>query len=135
MVIRRLSELEQETDELRRKLRSSENNSLSTPIAMLTAAAEMGVDSGNSADIPALSPPQISVGYTQPAVPRVDVVPPPVPRPENGPEGRASEQSIARTLNGVEVTGEEIDEIFRLYVSSIRFLVALSCALFLMAFY
>lgn len=112
----RLSELEQETIELRRKLRSSENNnSLSSPIAMLTAAAEMGVAPGNAADMPALSPPQCPVGYTQPVAPRVDIVPPPVPRPENGPEVRPSERSIARTLNGVQVSGEEIDEIFRLF--------------------
>lgn len=114
---------------MRRKLRSSENNnSLSSPIAMLTAAAEMGVAPGNAADMPALSPPQCPVGYTQPVAPRVDIVPPPVPRPENGPEVRPSERSIARTLNGVQVSGEEIDEIFRLYVSSARSFVGFLCS-------
>ncbi|PIG90106.1 Zn(II)2Cys6 transcription factor [Aspergillus arachidicola] len=113
----RLSELEQETDELRKRLRSSQSVlSQSSPIAMLTAAAELGVHSkGNEVGLhltpQSQSPP---ASYAETSVPSLSLGPP-LPRVECTPRERASDPTVSRTLSGVEVTGEEIDEIFQLF--------------------
>ncbi|RAK79163.1 Zn(II)2Cys6 transcription factor [Aspergillus fijiensis CBS 313.89] len=112
----RLSELEQETDELRRKLRCDRSESLQqSPIAMLTAAAEMGVHSTPAAGHLNLPPqphitsnpyhsqltPQMSPALSYP---QMQVVPVEV-----------SDPTEPRTLKTVKLTGSEIDELFRLF--------------------
>ncbi|PYI18069.1 C6 zinc finger domain protein [Aspergillus violaceofuscus CBS 115571] len=111
----RLSELEHETDELRRKLRRSHSESLQqSPIAMLTAAAEMGVHSTPTAGHLNLPPqqhttnpyhsqltPQMSPTLSYP---QMEVVPVEV-----------SDPTEPRTLKNVKLTGAEIDELFRLF--------------------
>ncbi|KAL1964856.1 hypothetical protein VTN77DRAFT_6358 [Rasamsonia byssochlamydoides] len=115
---KRLSELEHEAEELRRKLRNSESsNSLASPIAVLTAAAEMGVAPGNLAAIPPATSPPHSSGYLNPTAPPVpvDLRPPAVLQNGEGPGMRSGAKTLARTLNGVRVEGEEIDDIFQLF--------------------
>ncbi|KAB8219805.1 C6 zinc finger domain protein [Aspergillus novoparasiticus] len=113
----RLSELEQETDELRKRLRSSQSvPSQSSPIAMLRAAAELGVHStGNEVGLhltpQSQSPP---ASYAKTSVPTLSLGPP-LPRVECTPRERVSDPTVSRTLSGVEVTGEEIDDIFQLF--------------------
>ncbi|GAB1193749.1 hypothetical protein APSETT444_002977 [Aspergillus pseudonomiae] len=86
---------------------------------MLTAAAELGVHStGTEAGLhltpQSQSPP---ASYTETSVPSLSLGPP-LPRAEYAPGDRASDPTVPRTLSGVEVTGEEIDEIFQLYAPS-----------------
>ncbi|KAI9935048.1 hypothetical protein MW887_000669 [Aspergillus wentii] len=113
----RLSELEHETDELRRKLRSSASTDPHpSPIALLTAAAEMGVHSESSGgDLQLSTPPNhpqassypqqlLSPGCSDPSLGRVET-----------PTDRVADPTISRTLNNIEVTGEEIDEMFHLF--------------------
>ncbi|QRD89666.1 Zn(II)2Cys6 transcription factor [Aspergillus flavus] len=113
----RLSELEQETDELRKRLKSSQSVlSQPSPIAMLTAAAELGVHfTGNAVGLDltpqSQSPP---ASYAETSVPSLSLGPP-LPQVECTPGERASDPTVPRTLDGVEVTGEEIDEIFQLF--------------------
>ena len=83
---------------------------------MLTAAAEMGVHStGNEVGLhltpQSQSPPN---SCTEPTVPSLSLGPP-LPRVEYAPGKQASDPTVSRTLSGIEVTGEEIDEIFQLY--------------------
>nr|ANF07292.1 C6 transcription factor 2 [Paecilomyces fulvus] len=113
----RLSELEQETDELRQKLRSSETcKSISSPIAMLTAAAEMDIDTGNGGNQSSVLPSQVSLSYTHPAIPQPALLPPSMSLPPDSVSGtRGSDRAIPRILSGVRVTGDEIDEIFQLF--------------------
>ncbi|OGM47736.1 Zn(II)2Cys6 transcription factor [Aspergillus bombycis] len=113
----RLSELEHETDELRKRLRSSQSAlPQPSPIAMLTAAAEMGVHStgvevGLHLTPQSQSPP---ASCAETSVPSVSLRPP-LPRVGYTLGERVSDPTVPRTLSGVEVTGEEIDEIFQLF--------------------
>ncbi|RAL15005.1 Zn(II)2Cys6 transcription factor [Aspergillus homomorphus CBS 101889] len=112
----RLSKLEQETDELRRKLRSSHSESLpQSPIALLTAAAEMGVHSASTGtDLPLTTQPHASPIALYPQIlpqtslasadPRTDVVSQHAPSP-----------TAPRTLKNVRLTGSEIDELFKIF--------------------
>ncbi|PYH43903.1 Zn(II)2Cys6 transcription factor [Aspergillus saccharolyticus JOP 1030-1] len=113
----RLSKLEQETDELRRKLSGSHSESLQqSPIAMLTAAAEMEVvhPTPTAADSNLPPHPQTtSIVYSQQLTPhlspslsysRITAVPDRLPTPTE-----------SRTLKNVHLTGSEIDELFQLF--------------------
>ncbi|KAE8151098.1 hypothetical protein BDV25DRAFT_100090 [Aspergillus avenaceus] len=109
----RLSKLEQETDELRQKLRSSQSvHSQPSPITMSTVAAEMGGHEKSNVDGLHPTPQsQVSpVSFSQPLTstslesPRVEF-----------PSERVSDHTLQRTLDGIEVTGEEINEIFHLF--------------------
>ncbi|KAF9893650.1 hypothetical protein FE257_010962 [Aspergillus nanangensis] len=122
---KRLSELEHEADTLRQRLRSSNSaHPEPSPIAMLTAAAEMGAQS--TATQPGMNltpqsqspsssymhqpPPTICLG---PALSRVDA----------GPRDRASDPTEPRVLNSIEVTREEIDDIFQIFFHQYSFFV------------
>lgn len=114
---RRLSDLERESEELRRKLRASQSaDPHPSPIALLTAAAEMGVLSGPGSDALPGPPPAPAASY-----------PPQLLAPttlENGTPGPALEggdTTKPRSLNGVQVRGEEIDDLFQLFVWSVSF--------------
>ena len=114
--IRRLSDLQQETNDLRRRLKSSQSstNPHPSPISMLTAAAELGASPANS-EPTTLQMSPISP-YPQPMLSRV-CSSPEEPRAELASSGeQAADITLTRTLNGVEVTGFEIDEIFQLCV-------------------
>ncbi|GMF67831.1 unnamed protein product [Aspergillus oryzae] len=111
-----------ETDELRKRLKSSQSVlSQSSPIAMLTAAAELGVHSTGNAVGLDLTPQSQSppASYAETSVPSLSLGPP-LPQVECTPGERASDPTVPRTLDGVEVTGEEIDEIFQLYTPNLR---------------
>ncbi|GKZ24266.1 hypothetical protein AbraIFM66951_002276 [Aspergillus brasiliensis] len=112
---KRLSELEQETDELRRRLRYTQSDpSRPSPIAMLTAAAEMEVNStAVEGDL---------VFQTQSQTPPFEdsqhVIPspglgPPLPGPEMVSSVRTPDATEPRSLNNVYLTGSEIDELFQ----------------------
>lgn len=85
---------------------------------MLTAAAELDEHSRtNRADLrlsPPHSTPPIS-NYSQQMLSPV-CFGPSVPRMADATEDRNAGPTSSRTLNGITVTGEEIDEIFQLYV-------------------
>lgn len=117
---RRLSELEQETDELRRKLRTSEaRSSISSPIAMLTAAAQMENVIGSGENQSALPSSQDSLGYSQPAITQPALFPPSMPLSVDSVSGsRGSDRTLPRTINGIKLTSDEIDDIFQLYVGN-----------------
>ncbi|KAE8372812.1 C6 zinc finger domain protein [Aspergillus bertholletiae] len=113
----RLSELKQETDELRKRLRSSQSAlPQPSPIAILTTAAEMGVPLlGNEAGLRLTPQSQSSpASYAETSAHFLSLGPP-MSRAEHTPGERASDLTVSRTLNGVEVIGEEIDEIFQLF--------------------
>ncbi|KAJ5937586.1 hypothetical protein N7454_003928 [Penicillium verhagenii] len=110
---RRLSDLQRESEELRRKLRASQPaDPHPSPIALLTAAAELGSRGDpHSSSLPSSShvspdsyPPQLlapsSLGSGTPA-PALD--------------NNDASATLARTLNGVELTKNEIDDLFQLY--------------------
>ncbi|KAJ9190804.1 transcriptional regulator family: Fungal Specific TF [Paecilomyces variotii] len=114
---KRLSELEQETDELRRKLRTSEaRSSISSPIAMLTAAAQMENVIGSGENQSALPSSQDSLGYSQPAITQPALFPPSMPLSVDSVSGsRGSDRTLPRTINGIKLTSDEIDDIFQLF--------------------
>ncbi|KAJ5887189.1 hypothetical protein N7504_011236 [Penicillium tannophilum] len=108
---RRLSDLQRESEELRRKLRESQPaDPHPSPIALLTAAAELGSRSDpHVASLPASShvspdsyPTQLlapgSLGSATPA-----------------PAYDSNDATLPRSLNGVELTSAEIDDLFQLY--------------------
>ena len=120
---RRLSELQHETAELRRKLRSSStSDAQQSPISMLTVAAEIGVHGPNS-------------GTDLPLTPQSHIVPPvSYHQRRTTPSNRDIEPSMTRTvghnilvdytpdptesrvLNNIDVSGSEIDQLFELFV-------------------
>lgn len=62
-----------------------------------------------------LSSSQVSLGYSQPAITQPALYPPSMTLSLQGAAGhRGSDRSIPRTLDGVKVTGDEIDDIFQL---------------------
>ncbi|EYE90290.1 Zn(II)2Cys6 transcription factor [Aspergillus ruber CBS 135680] len=109
----RLSELENETYDLRKRLRASAPAESPTPIAMLTAAAEMGAhsDNSNGRELQAHSTPATTISaYSQSLLsssctPQVDVV----------SDRRIADLTIPRTLENVTLSGKEIDELFQLF--------------------
>ncbi|PWY89074.1 C6 zinc finger domain protein [Aspergillus heteromorphus CBS 117.55] len=117
---KRLSELEQETDELRQRLRftqpNNDNDPRPSPIAMLTAAAEMeGHSVPTSGGELTLAPDSQtpSVESQQPLLSSIN------PRPLDLDLGvgvvRALDPTEARSLNNVHLTGCEVDELFRIF--------------------
>ncbi|KAJ5091061.1 hypothetical protein NUU61_005931 [Penicillium alfredii] len=105
---KRLSELEQESEELRQKIRSSQDvEPHPSPIALLTAAAEM---EGRAGPAPASLP-------TSSDVPPISHSPNlPLPALQNpGPELEGADLTQSRMLDGTRVTGEEIDDMFTLF--------------------
>lgn len=111
---RRLSELERESEDLRRKLRASQpTDPHPSPIDLLTAAAGMGVRTGSA------SGPASGVSQS-PHIPPPSY-PPQLLAPNSGgdrPSAPALESgglTKSRSLNGVQVQGEEIDDLFQMY--------------------
>ncbi|KAF5857913.1 hypothetical protein ETB97_005150 [Aspergillus alliaceus] len=83
---------------------------------MLTAAAELGAHQPGNEGAVHLTPQSQSspVPYPPTTVPSVSLGPP-AARVEYASGERPSDPTVSRTLDGVEVTGEEIDEIFQLF--------------------
>ncbi|GKZ58544.1 hypothetical protein AnigIFM49718_004369 [Aspergillus niger] len=114
---KRLSELEQETDELRRRLRYAQPDpSRPSPIAMLTAAAEMGVNSAAVEGDLAFH----TQSHTPPVEDSQHVLPspglgPPLPGPGMISGVRAPDATEPRSLNNIYLTGSEIDELFQIF--------------------
>ncbi|OJJ46045.1 hypothetical protein ASPZODRAFT_133006 [Penicilliopsis zonata CBS 506.65] len=111
----RLKELEQETDELKRKLQLQPATAQPAPISMPTAAA--------AEEKPNLrSPPESHLSSDSPYVstdlPRVGIQTP-LASIEGGasdePAGRLADLTVSRSLNGITLTATEIDEIFDQY--------------------
>lgn len=107
---RRLSDLQRESEELRQRLRASQPaDPQPSPIALLTAAAELGGRSGPQSDTlsghshvsPETYPPQL-------------LAPSSLSSGTPGPALETNDVTLSRTLNGVEVTGQEIDDLFEL---------------------
>ncbi|PYH93964.1 C6 zinc finger domain protein [Aspergillus ellipticus CBS 707.79] len=113
---KRLSELEQETDELRQRLRFTQSNDpRPSPIAMLTAAAEMEVHSvprGGDLTLPPGSQTP-SVENQQQLLPSINLEP--LRGPGMDPGIRALDPTEARAVNNVHLTGSEIDEMFQIF--------------------
>lgn len=125
-----MSELQHETNELRRKLRSSSASDVQqSPIAMLTVAAEMGVHGSSS-------------GTDLPLTPQSHIVPPVSyhqrqTTPSNGgiepsltrmvgqimPADYALDPTESRALDNIDLSGSEINELFELFVRSLVFCV------------
>ncbi|KAJ5217961.1 uncharacterized protein N7498_000060 [Penicillium cinerascens] len=105
---KRISDLERESEDLRRKLRASQPaGPHPSPIALLTAAAEMGVHTPAS---DALSgSPQPLPSYPPQLLPPTGL--------ENGAPVPAldGDTTKPRTLNGIQVSGEEADDLFQLF--------------------
>ncbi|KAJ6122881.1 hypothetical protein N7512_005346, partial [Penicillium capsulatum] len=103
---KRISDLERESEELRRKLRASHPADPS-PIALLTAAAEIG----GRAESNSLSEPTPPDSYPPQLLAPASLRPvTPAPAVDT-----TSEATRSRSLNSVEVTGEEIDDLFHLF--------------------
>ncbi|KAL2834667.1 C6 zinc finger domain protein [Aspergillus pseudoustus] len=111
---KRLSELEHETKDLRRKLRASDSADLNpSPIPPLTAATNLTPRTESNSNLihgeshipPSLYPTQLlapgGMGNTL-------LTPGPVPALEAG-------ATRGRSLHGVEVSGDEIDDLFQLF--------------------
>lgn len=98
---------------MRRKLRASQSseNIHSSPMAMLTAAAELGehpTSNGPAAvHLPSVSAYPLPHAYSSSQEARV----------ETATVRRNTEPTTSRTLNGVTLTGEEVDDIFQLCVA------------------
>ncbi|KAJ5310912.1 citrate synthase [Penicillium atrosanguineum] len=105
---KRISDLERESEDLRRKLRSSQPaDTHLSPIALLTAAAEMGVRTPASDTLsetpqpPPSYPPQL-------LAPTVLVHSTPGPAYDG-------DTTKSRTLNGIQVSAQEIDDLFQIF--------------------
>jgi hypothetical protein len=116
-VARRFSELQSEADELRRKLRTGDSSRLESPLAVRTAVPELrGTPESLVAITPATSPPR-RYGYENVApLATVNMIPSPV-FPQEGHLLPTSDSTLARTLNGIRIESDEIDDIFKLYRS------------------
>ncbi|KAJ5085086.1 hypothetical protein N7532_009857 [Penicillium argentinense] len=111
---KRMSRLEQESEDLRRKLRASQPaDPHPSPIALLTAAAEMGSRSEPNSDslsgTPHIPPPSYP---PQLLAPNGFGVSPSAPGPGPAMEG---DTTRAQSLHGVEVRSDEIDDLFHLF--------------------
>ncbi|CEJ57860.1 hypothetical protein PMG11_06538 [Penicillium brasilianum] len=112
---KRLSELERESEDLRRKLRASQPADLSphpSPIALLTAAAEMGAHSRQGSNSVSLSSNAPLDAYS-PHLLAPNGLTHRTPAPAPALDGGGT--TLSRSLNGVQVQGEEIDDLFRLF--------------------
>lgn len=110
---RRMSELQQESEDLRRKLRASHPaDPHPSPIALLTAAAEMAPRSEPNSDsmsgTPNIPPPSYP---PQLLAPNGLGISPSTPAPAPALEG---DTTRSRSLHGVEVRGDEIDDLFHM---------------------
>lgn len=114
MLYRRLSELERESEDLRRKLRASQPADLSphpSPIALLTAAAEMGAHSrpgSNSVSVSSHAP----LDSYSPHLLAPNGLTHTTPAPASALDGGGTTKP--RSLNGVQVQAGEIDDLFQL---------------------
>ncbi|RHZ73125.1 hypothetical protein CDV55_108616 [Aspergillus turcosus] len=128
-------ELEHEANELRRQLQAAKApNHHASPIAMLTAAAEMGVHSASSEVALGLPTPPGPVISTPPASgpsPSCAAAPPvesyaqqllssagleaPLAQVDIEPDNRRLEPTVPRTLNNVTVKAAEIDDLFQVF--------------------
>ncbi|KAJ6172773.1 hypothetical protein N7470_001840 [Penicillium chermesinum] len=111
---KRLSDLQRESDELRQRLQTwqSVDPDPSAGMSLLTAAAEIGGRGGPSSDSFSMSPQVSSESYTpQLLAPHglTSTTPAPVPAPN------ANVPTLPRTLNGVQVAANEIDDLFDLH--------------------
>ncbi|KAJ5233137.1 hypothetical protein N7468_006093 [Penicillium chermesinum] len=111
---KRLSDLQRESDELRQRLQTwqSVDPDPSAGMSLLTAAAEIGGRGGPSSDSFSMSPQVSSESYTpQLLAPHglTSTTPAPVPAPN------ANVPTLPRTLNGVQVAANEIDDLFDLF--------------------
>lgn len=97
---RRLSQLQDEVEELRRKPTRSANPGPS-PGAHVGAHEEVQEQLQASPVLSDLAP----VGFG-----------PSTSGPTLAAEGDAADRTTPQTLNGVEITGEEIDDLFQMYV-------------------
>ncbi|KAJ6134731.1 hypothetical protein N7523_001053 [Penicillium sp. IBT 18751x] len=103
---KRISDLERESEDLRRKLRASQPaDPHLSPIALLTAAAEMGVRTPASDTLSETQPP--------PSYPPQLLAP-------MGPEHRipgpvCDGDTKSRTLNGIQISAQEIDDLFQIF--------------------
>lgn len=115
---RRLSELERESEDLRRKLRVSRSaDPQPSPIALLTAAAEIAPRSETNSDsisaTPSIPPPSYPPQLLAPnGLGISSSTPAPAPTPVSGIDG---DTTRSRSLHGIEVFGDEIDDLFQLY--------------------
>ncbi|KAH1280783.1 hypothetical protein KXX33_001172 [Aspergillus fumigatus] len=96
----RRAELEHEANELRRQLQAAQApaqapNHHASPIAMLTAAAEMGVHSASS---------EVALRLEEPLA-KVDIE----------PDDHRLEPTVSRTLNNVTIKAAEIDDLFQVF--------------------
>ncbi|KAJ5894902.1 hypothetical protein N7495_006593 [Penicillium taxi] len=104
---KRLSDLERESDELRRKLRTSESTDPhSSPISLLTAAAEMGIRTGPGIDVASVPSRAPTDSYTS----QLRSLTHEMPRPVLG-----TNTTKNRNLNDILVTSEEIDDLFQIF--------------------
>lgn len=120
---RRLSQLQHEAEELRKQLgsdRGSNNNRLASPIAVLTAAAEMSrTPESLNAYTPAISSPQSSIRVDAPQIIPSNVRPPPVVPvvAREMPIAHSDGETQPRSLNSaVQIEGGEINDIFQMSV-------------------
>jgi hypothetical protein len=108
-----MSELEEESENLRRKLRASHPaDPHPSPIALLTAAAEMAPRSEPNSDSMSGTPNIPTPSYPpQFLAPNGLGISPSTPAPAPALEG---DTTRSRSLHGVEVRGEEIDDLFHM---------------------
>ncbi|KAJ5157887.1 uncharacterized protein N7482_008987 [Penicillium canariense] len=110
---KRISELERESEDLRRKLRASQPadpDPHPSPIAPLTAAAELGVHSGPRSDSISASSHAPLDSYS----PRL-LAPNGLTHTTPAPALEGDGTTKPRNLNGVQVQAEEIDDLFQLF--------------------
>ncbi|KAJ5766008.1 uncharacterized protein N7511_003624 [Penicillium nucicola] len=104
----RLEGLEREREQLRQQLQDSQlTNPHLTPIALLTAAAEMGVPIEPKQDESSAGWQSPSVPYPQQHIAQVN--------PLSSPKLTGPDATMPRTLKGVTVTGQEIDDLYQLF--------------------
>ncbi|KAH8690603.1 putative C6 transcription factor [Talaromyces proteolyticus] len=110
---KRLSELQHETEELRKKLVSGRINTLASPIAVLTTAAEMSrTPESLRVSTPSGSPPQPTTRLERSRIVPANIRPVPVLSAELP---MVEGETQARTLNGITVEAEEINDLFQLF--------------------
>ncbi|GFF28779.1 Regulatory protein LEU3 [Aspergillus lentulus] len=130
----RRAELEHEANELRRQLQAAQApNHHASPIAMLTAAAEMGVHSASSEIAlslptppapalptpPASGPPSCAAALPVPSYAQQLLssagLGEPLAQVDIEPDNHRLEPTVPRTLNNVTVKAEEIDDLFQVF--------------------
>jgi hypothetical protein len=116
---RRLSELQHEAEQLRKQLGSDHgsSNRLASPMAVLTATAEMSRSPESlNAYTPAIPSPQSSIRVDAPQIIASNIRPPPVVAREM-PMAHSDDETQPRTLNNtVQIEGGEINDVFQMSV-------------------